>query len=71
MAFGEMALIDGAPRAANIVADTDVDCDEFGREEFEALGASHPAIKIKLLENLCLGLCAKVRKANRDMSVFD
>jgi glutaminase len=71
MAFGEMALIDGAPRAADIVADTEVECDELGREEFEALETSHPGIKIKLLENLCFGLCAKLRKANRDMAVFD
>jgi len=71
MAFGEMAIIDRAPRSANIVADTDVDCDLMDVEAFEKLGISYPAIKIKLLENLSLGLCRKLRKVNRDISVFD
>jgi glutaminase len=71
MAFGEMALIDGAPRAASIVADTEVECDLLGLEDFEALGKSHPQIKIRLLENLSLGLCRKLRKNNRDLSAFD
>jgi glutaminase len=71
MAFGEMAVIDGAPRSARIVADSEVECDLLTVEDFEALGASHPGIKIKLLENLCLGFCRKLRKANREISVFD
>jgi glutaminase len=71
MAFGEMALIDGAPRAASIVADTEVDCDLLSLEDFEALGASHPRIKIRLLENICLDLCRKLRKANRDLSALE
>ncbi len=71
MAFGEMALIDGAPRAANIIADTDVECDVLSLEDFELLATTHPSIKIKLLENLCIGLCRKLRKSNRDLSVFE
>ncbi len=71
MAFGEMALLDGSPRAASIIADTDVECDLLGLDDFEALGASHPGIKIKLLENLCLSLTRKLRKSNRDLSVFE
>ena len=71
MAFGEMALIDGAPRSARIVADSEVECDLLTREDFERLGRAHPEIKIKLLENLCLGFCRNLRKANRQMSVLD
>jgi glutaminase len=71
MAFGEMALIDGSPRAASIVADADVDCDLLDLQDFEALGAAHPLIKIKLLESLCLSLTRKLRKSNRDLSVFE
>jgi len=71
MAFGEMAIIDRAPRSANIVADTDVECDILEVEDFDKLGPSNPAIKIKLLENMSLGLCRKLRKVNRDISVFD
>lgn len=71
MAFGEMAVIDHAQRSANIVADTEVECDLLDLPAFESLAVSHPYIKIKLLQNLCLGLSRKLRKANRDISVLD
>lgn len=70
-AFGEMAVIDRAPRSAMIVADVDVECDLLKLEDLEKLGSTHPAIKIKLLENLCLGLCRKLRKANREISLLE
>jgi len=71
MSFGEMAFIDGAPRSANIVADTDVECHVLTLEDFQELGRTNPEIKIKLLERLALDLCGKLRKANRELSVFD
>jgi glutaminase len=71
MVFGEMALIDGAPRSALIVADTDVVCDILTLENFDRLGVTHPVIKIKLLKNLNLSLCHRLRKANRELSLFD
>lgn len=70
MTFGEMAMIDRAPRSAMIVADTDVECDLLALEDFDRLDVSSPAIKIRLLQNLCLDLCGKLRKANRELSVF-
>jgi glutaminase len=71
MSFGEMAVIDRAPRSALIVADTEVECDLLAVGDLEQLGQQHPAIQIQLLQNLCLGLCRKLRKANREFSVFD
>jgi glutaminase len=71
MAFGEMAVIDRAPRSAMIVADTAVSCEELSVADFEALGTTHPRIKIKLLENISLDLCRKLRKANRQLSVVE
>src|SRR6266478_4840470 len=71
MAFGEMAIIDRAPRSAMIQADTEVECDLLGLKELTQMGQSEPGIKIKLLENLSLGLCRKLRKANREMMVLD
>jgi glutaminase len=71
MSFGEMALLDGAPRSANIVADADVECHVLAREDFQALGGTHPALKIKMLERLCQDLTGKLRKANRELSVFE
>ena len=70
MAFGEMAMIDHAPRSATIVADTDVSCDLLTIGKLTALGAVHPKIKIHILENLSLDLCRKLRKANREIALL-
>jgi len=71
MAFGEMAMLDRAPRSAVVTADMNVTCELLKLDDFEALSQTHPNIKITLLKNLALGLCRKLRKANREMSVFD
>jgi glutaminase len=71
MTFGEMAIIDRAPRSAMIQADTEVECDLLAFEDLTRLGETHPAVKIKLLQNLNLGLCRKLRKANREISVLE
>jgi glutaminase len=71
MAFGEMAVIDGAPRSAMIRADTEAECDLLALEDLKGLGESHPAVKIKLLQNLSLGLCRKLRKANREIGILE
>src|SRR6266850_6535197 len=71
MAFGEMAVIDRAPRSAMIQADTEVECDLLALEDLTQLGESHPVIKIKLLQNLSLGLCRKLRKANREIGILE
>jgi len=71
MAFGEMAVLDRAPRSAVVTAETDVECDLLKIEDFERLAESHPRIKIVLLRNLALSLSRRLRKANREMSVFD
>ena len=71
MVFGEVALIDSARRSATIVADSDVECLMLSVEHFNRLGKEHPRIKIQLLENLSRGLCRKLRKANRELSVFE
>jgi glutaminase len=65
MTFGEMAVLDRAPRSARIVADTEVECDLLGVEEFDRLNQTDPAIKIAVLENLGVALCSRLRAANR------
>jgi len=71
MAFGEMAMLDRAPRSAVVIAETEVECDLLKLEDFDRLGESHPRVEIVLLRNLALSLSRKLRKANREMSVFD
>ena len=71
MAFGEMAVIDRAPRSATVLADSELSCDLLSAAAFEQLGGEHPRVKVKLLENLCLSLSQKLRRTNRELSVFE
>jgi glutaminase len=69
-AFGEMAIIDHAPRSATILADVSVTCELLSVARLTALGHTHPRIKIQILENISLALCRKLRKANREISLL-
>ena len=71
MAFGEVGMLDQATRSAVVTAETDVECHLLQREAFEALGETHPRIKITLLTNMALGIARLLRKATREISIFD
>jgi glutaminase len=71
MSFGELAMLDRAPRSAMVVADSEVECDLLSVEDFEALSRNHPELKIAVLQNLCLELSGKLRKANRQLAALE
>ena len=48
--FGEMAILEEAPRSATTIALDDVKALEFNRENFEVLMMGNPAIAMKLLK---------------------
>jgi CRP-like cAMP-binding protein len=50
--FGEMSLLDSAPRSATIRAIDEVSCLMLSSWDFKALLERHPSIAIKLLEVL-------------------
>lgn len=50
--FGEMALIDDAPRSATITAATDLRCYGMTPWEFRPFVESHPAVAWAMLQNL-------------------
>jgi CRP-like cAMP-binding protein/small-conductance mechanosensitive channel len=50
--FGEMGLMTGEPRAADVVATTDVDCFRLGRDTFEMVLLGRPDIVGELSEKL-------------------
>jgi glutaminase len=62
MLFGEMAILEGRPASADVRADAAVECYAMSRERFERLTATHPDIKMKLLENFARRLSVRVRK---------
>ena len=51
--FGEMAILEQAPRSASAVAIEPVKALKFNRENFEVLLQSHPQIGLKILRNFC------------------
>lgn len=50
--FGEMALIDGAPRSATVVAETETACLVLARKPFTKILKSEPAVALALLGTL-------------------
>ncbi len=48
--FGEMAILEEAPRSATMIAETKVKALEFNKENFQALLSSKPELAIKLLK---------------------
>jgi CRP-like cAMP-binding protein len=55
--FGEVSLIDGGRRSADITAETNMRCWGISRREFETFVKSHPEVAWTLLE----GLVARLR----------
>ena len=59
--FGEIALIDGLPRSANVIAMEPMECYFLGREAFLAALEQHPDMCLSLLS----ALATMVRTADR------
>ena len=70
MNFGEVGMLDRAPRSAVVIAETDVECHVLGLENFDRLSETHPQLKITLLRNMATGLAGHLRRVNRAVSVF-
>ena len=65
MIFGEMAIIDGSPRSASIVAEGELICVSITSTEIASLQATHPEIVNKLYQGFALNLTQQLRIANR------
>jgi MFS superfamily sulfate permease-like transporter len=62
--FGEMALLSGHTRAADVVADTDSVVYELPVEDFDRLTAQSPAIATTLIRNLAIEMTVRMRSQN-------
>ncbi len=67
MTFGEMAVLDGSPRSATVVADTEIAALSLSTATFRSLAASHPAILSKILINIARSLAARLRRQNTEI----
>ncbi|ODR98750.1 hypothetical protein AUC68_05915 [Methyloceanibacter methanicus] len=52
LTFGEMALLDGGKRSADVIANEKVICYGLGVEELHELAEEHPNVMITILGNL-------------------
>jgi len=69
--FGEMALIDFSPRAADAIANEATDLFFIPLKDLRTLIESHHQIALKVLYALCEALAQRLRETNeRYMSVF-
>lgn len=62
--IGEMALLEGQPRSATVMARDHVQCYRLSQEGFDRIQATQPRIAVVLLSNLARLLSGRVRKAN-------
>ena len=58
---GEMALVDGGLRSADVIAETDVTSLLMTKHQFQAIGRSRPEIALQVMTNLCRIMSTRVR----------
>jgi glutaminase len=59
--IGEMALVDGGPRSADVIAETGVSAFMMTKHQFDALGRSRPEIALVVMTNLCRIISSRLR----------
>jgi len=62
--FGELALLDGGPRSASVIAETPLVTIKIARSEFRKMLKREPDVAIKLLEELSRRLRDSTRSAS-------
>jgi len=67
LAFGELSLLDGRRRSADVVADMPVVCYILSTEKLHTLALDHPQIKYKLILNIARELSTKLRRADSEI----
>lgn len=71
MSFGEMALLDGGKRSADVVADQRVVCYGFSVEELQEISQTNPAVLIKILSNINRDMTERLRLANNEIRALE
>jgi len=62
--FGEMSIIDDAPRSATVRTASAVSLIAMSRGDFEKLGREHPAITLEIMRNVARLLSLYLRNAS-------
>ena len=65
--FGELGLLDGGPRAADVRADEAVTVLKLSRNAFEHIREAQPELAAKILFNLGVEMATRLRYTNREL----
>jgi glutaminase len=71
LSFGEMALIDGGRRSADVVAEDRVVCYGFSVEQLRDLGSTHPKLYGTILGNIMREFSERLRRANDEIRALE
>ena len=62
--FGELALLDGGPRTASVVADSPVETVQLSRKAFQELVLNDPEVGLRIMKDLA----GRIRDLTRALS---
>lgn len=71
LTFGEMAVLDGGTRSADVIADETVVCYGISRENLLSLGATHPQTLSRIFANLVRDFSDRLRHANTEIRTLE
>jgi glutaminase len=71
LTFGEMALLDGGRRSADIVADERAVCYGFSVEQLREVGKAHPNLLMTILGNMMRDFSERLRRANDEIRALE
>jgi glutaminase len=65
--FGELALVEGGRRTADVVAARSTMCYVFSVEDVFKVAETHPNVLIKLLSNMVGNIASRLKHANDEI----
>jgi CRP-like cAMP-binding protein len=68
--FGEMALVDGAPRSADAVAEDNTVLYHLSQADYDGLKKAHPGTALRIQDLLVTTLSWRLREANRSYEII-
>jgi len=68
--FGEMALVDGAPRSADAIAEENSVLYHLAQADYEKLEREQPATALRIQDLLVVTLCSRIRAVNRSFEII-
>jgi len=66
--FGEISLVDQAPRSASVIAEEDTECLVIKHTDFQNLIAGDKEIERKFYKSFSVVLCERLRIANENLT---